>query len=143
MKGSETFKQTIKAYLDKRAAEDELFAVSYAKPNKNLDECVNYIFGEVQKSGCNGFADDEIFGLAVHYYDEDEIKDIKPIKGGRVVVNHHVELTESEKLEARERAIKQYEAQVIAEHKRKEEEKQKKAAERAKQLADSQPSLFG
>lgn len=35
MKGTEQFKQTIKAYLDERAKTDELFAVSYAKENKN------------------------------------------------------------------------------------------------------------
>ena len=39
MKGTETFKKVIKAYLDKRAAEDELFAKDYAKTNKNIDDC--------------------------------------------------------------------------------------------------------
>ena len=41
MKGTEHFKQTIKEYLDGKARTDELFAVSYAKENKNLDgwEC--------------------------------------------------------------------------------------------------------
>lgn len=39
MKGTEHFKQAIKAYLDERAKTDELFAVSYAKENKNLDDC--------------------------------------------------------------------------------------------------------
>ena len=32
MKGTEHFKQAIKAYLDERAKTDELFAVSYVKP---------------------------------------------------------------------------------------------------------------
>jgi len=54
MGATDQFKQTIKAYLDKRASEDELFANSYAKENKNIDECINYILSEVQKSGCNG-----------------------------------------------------------------------------------------
>lgn len=43
MKGTEHFKQAIKAYLDERAKTDELFAVSYAKENKNLDDCVTFI----------------------------------------------------------------------------------------------------
>ena len=43
MKGTETFKKVIKAYLDKRAAEDELFAKDYAKPNKNIDDCCDFI----------------------------------------------------------------------------------------------------
>lgn len=143
MKGTEAFQQTIKAYLDKRAAEDELFAVSYAKEGKTIEECCNYIFGQVQKSGCCGFTDDEIFGLAVHYYDEDIKKeDCKPVNC-KVVVNHHVEISEAEKAEAREKALKQYEAQQLAEIKRKEEEKLKKAKERRSQVEASQPSLFG
>lgn len=90
MEVSNQFKAVIKAYLDDRASNDELFAATYAKPNKSLDECCNYILQEVHKSGQNGFADEEIYGMAVHYYDEDDIKDVKPINA-RVVVNHHVD----------------------------------------------------
>ena len=43
MKGTEHFKKTIKAYLDNRASTDSLFAVSYAKENKNLDDCITFI----------------------------------------------------------------------------------------------------
>ncbi len=142
MKGTEEFKKTIKAHLDERAKNDELFAVNYAKEGKSIDECCNYIFHQVQKSGCCGFTDDEIFGMAIHYFDEDIKKEeCKPINGN-VVVNHHVELTEAEKAEARENAMKQYEAQQLAEIKRREEEKKKKAKERQEQIAASQPSLF-
>lgn len=104
MKGTETFKKTIETYLTERAKTDSLFAVSFAKPNKNINECINYIFSEVQKSGCNGFADDEIYGMAVHYYDEDNLGEIKATSNARVVVNHSVELTEEEKAKAREEA---------------------------------------
>ena len=55
MNGTDHFKRTIQAYLDSRAAEDKLFAASYHKPNKSIDECVTYILNWVQKSGCNGF----------------------------------------------------------------------------------------
>lgn len=68
------FKEAIKSYLDKRANEDPLFAESYKKESKNLDGCVNYILSEVQKiarKGCAAMTDDEVFCLAVHYYDED------------------------------------------------------------------------
>ena len=103
-KGTETFKKTIQQYLEKRAEEDSLFAETLKKENKSIDECVNYILSEVQKSGCNGFADEEIFGMAMHYYDED---DVKPgsAKLMKVVVNHHVELTEEEKAIAKEKAM--------------------------------------
>ena len=72
MNGTDHFKRTIQAYLDSRAAEDKLFAASYYKPNKSIDECVTYILNWVQKSGCNGFTDGEIYSQAVHYYDEDD-----------------------------------------------------------------------
>ncbi len=68
MKGTEHFKRTIQMYLEQRAAEDALFARNYRNPAKNIDDCVTYILNYVQKSGCNGFTDGEIFGQAVHYY---------------------------------------------------------------------------
>lgn len=103
MKATKAFEDTIKDYLDKRASEDSQFAESYAKEGKSIEECCNYILNEVQKSGCCGFADDEIYGMAVHYYDEDNLGEIKPIKG-QVVVNHKVELTAEEIEEARKEA---------------------------------------
>ena len=47
-------KQVIKTYLDNRAKTDELFAQVYAKPNKNIDECMQYIMGEAKKTGWFG-----------------------------------------------------------------------------------------
>lgn len=111
---SQAFKDTIKAYLDKRAGEDELFAKSYAKKEKNLDQCCNYIIQEVQKLKVCGLSDDEVFSLAVHYYDEDNLGEIKESRC-QVVVNHTVELTEEEKQQAKARAIADYEARVRAE----------------------------
>lgn len=66
-KGTMAFADTILLYLEKRAENDELFAVKFANTQKSVDDCVRYIINEVQKSGCNGFTDDEIFGMAIHY----------------------------------------------------------------------------
>jgi hypothetical protein len=105
-KGTETFKKTIQDYLNKRAEQDSLFAETLKKENKNIDECVNYILSEVRKSGCNGFADEEIFGMAVHYYDEDDIK-AGTFKSMKVIVNHHVELSEEDKKQAKSQAMQE------------------------------------
>ena len=105
MKVSTHFQTEIQSYLEQRAEYDELFARSYRNPLKNIEDCITYILNYVQKSGCNGFSDDEIFGQAVHYYDETDIEVGKPIDC-KVIVNHHVELTEEEKTEARKEAIK-------------------------------------
>lgn len=51
MKGTETFQKVIKEYLDKRAAEDELFAKDYQKPGKTIENCCDFIISEVKKSG--------------------------------------------------------------------------------------------
>lgn len=69
------FKEVIKAYLDKRAKEDELFAKAYAKPMKDIDSCCKYIISMARKLG-NAVAvpDEVVYGWAVHYYDEEGIK---------------------------------------------------------------------
>lgn len=87
MKGTEHFKKTIQMYLEQRAAEDELFAKSYRNPAKNIDDCITYILNYVKGSGCNGFTDGEIYGQAIHYYTENEIKAGKPMQC-QVAVNH-------------------------------------------------------
>jgi hypothetical protein len=94
MKATNHFKNTIKAYLDQRAESDMLFLFQYSKPKKNIDDCITYILNAVQKSGCNGFADEEIYSMAVHYYDEDNIEIGKPMND-HVVVNHVVQLTDA------------------------------------------------
>lgn len=107
MKTTDHFKKTIKSYLDQRAEEDAQFAEKYANEEKNIDDCCTYILNTVKKTGCNGFTDDEIFGMAVHYYDEESIDVGKEIQA-RVMINHTVELTEEEKKEARQKAIDAY-----------------------------------
>ena len=91
----------------------------------------------MQKSGCNGFADDEIFGMAIHYYEENEIEVGKPINC-QMVVNHMVELTEEEKKQARQDAIERLRQEEMA--KLRKPIQPKKATEKKPQ--DVQPSLF-
>jgi hypothetical protein len=136
MKSTEHFKNTIKAYLDTRADEDALFAVSYAKENKNLDDCITYILNTVHKSGCNGFADDEIYSMATHFYDEADIEVGSPVNC-RIVVNHVVELTAEEKEAARQEA----KHTAINEAYDKIKQPQKKAVAKGNAV-NNQPNLF-
>lgn len=121
-------------FLEQRAAEDELFAKSYRNLAKNIDDCVTYILNYVQKSGCNGFSDGEIYGQAIHYYDENEIEVGKPIQC-QVVVNHVVELTEEEKQEARRKAVAQYQQMELQKLQNRNKPTEKKETQ-------VQPSLF-
>ena len=110
MKASNAFGDTIEAYLSKMAERDPLFAEKFCNPNKNSKDCVTYILNQVNSSGINGFTDDEIYSMAVHYYVEENIDPGKPLQC-RVVVNHQVQLTEEEIAEqkriAKERLISQ------------------------------------
>ena len=131
--GTDYFKLTIQNYLDARAREDELFAPRYANPKKNIDDCCTFIINQVRQSGCNGFADEEIYSMALHYYDEEDIDIGKPVS---CKVNHTVELTEEEKAEARRNAIRKAESEAYA--------KLAKAKSKPKKIEDNKlmPSLF-
>lgn len=135
MPNIDNFQLAIKEYLDKRSKEDELFAVSYAKEGKSIEDCCTYIISEVQKKGRNGFADSEIFGLAVHYYDEDNLEIGSPIDC-RIIVNKPIELTDEEKRQAREDAILKYQDDYIK------GQKQKAEKPKAKVVEFKQASLF-
>lgn len=85
---STAFNEAIKNYLDHRVKEDSLFAEAYNKKDKTIEGCCNYIISEVQKSAKGNRAamtSDEVFSLAVHYYDEDNVKADKKVNA-RVVV---------------------------------------------------------
>lgn len=138
MKGTEHFKNVIQNYLDERAQYDELFAENYRKKDKDMDSCIQYILNTVKQSGCNGFADDEIYSMAVHFFDEDNIDIGSPINAHVVaVVNQVVELTAEEKAQVHREAMQR--AQEEAYRKMTQPTKKK-----AKTTVDAtlQPSLF-
>ena len=91
-----SFEDAIKAHLDKVAEQDETFAKNYAKKNKSVKECCNYIIGEARKrkggGGVVGISDEEVYGMAIHYFDEDDIKvDVKDAVGAGVTVTQGTE----------------------------------------------------
>ena len=138
MNGTEQFTRTIAEYLNLRAATDPLFAPNLAKPHKNIEDCITYILKQVQQSAYNGFEDDEIYSMALHYYDEDDLEVGGPI-ACHVVVNHTIVLTEEEKAEARKQAIQQYQAQEL---RRLQEPKRVKAKVSTESEQAQQASLF-
>ena len=112
-KGTEHFCSIIKAHLDKRVEDDELFRVKRDRVNRPIEEIVAYIIGEVYKSGISGWTDDEVFSLAVHAAEEENL-DIHRVGNTKVVVNHHIELTEEEKAEQKQLALKQFREEELA-----------------------------
>lgn len=138
MKGSEAFEATIGEYLKVRANTDEKFAEEMKKPGKSVHECCNFIMNTVKKSGCNGFCDDEIFSLAVHYYDEDiSEKELLKDISATVVVNHDIELSDADKKDIEEKAKKAYFDECVRKQKEANRPKPKKKA------VVETPDLFG
>ena len=72
-----------------------------------------------------------------HYYDEDDIEVGKSVSC-QVAVNHIVELTEEEKAEARQEAIKQYQREELA----KLQSRNARVKKTEKIATQVQPSLF-
>lgn len=95
-KGTDHFKKTIEAKLQQMAQNDWLFAKALQKETKTLDGCINYILNQVKDIGATGYTDSEIFGMAAHYYDQDDLEECSPIDVG-IVVNHKPELSSEEK----------------------------------------------
>lgn len=69
-----TFEKIIKDYIESACKTDEVLAGKYEKSGKDIEGCCKYIKSEARKQAKNGFAaikDDEVFGWAVHYFDEE------------------------------------------------------------------------
>lgn len=105
MEVSKGMQEVVKEYLDDRADKDELFAITYAKPNKNIEECCKYITECAKKNKAEAYSNKEVFGWAVHYYDEDDIKDVKG-ESCRVVVTKD-ELSEEDINQCKAEAMRQ------------------------------------
>lgn len=127
MKGTEKFKEAIKAYIEQWAMTSEESLAAYTSENKKLDDCVTYILNQVKKSGVNGFDDQEIFDMAIEYYTTENI-DIGGKVSGQVVINRTVELTDKEKEDARQKAKDDLAREFKAAERRKKTSTKKKPA---------------
>ena len=129
---TDPFKERISDHLQEVAQNDKLFAETLKKPNKSLEGCIKYIYSEVRKTGRCGFNDDEIFTIAIHYYDEDSIEEIKSVE--RPKVTHTPDKPKpSEKMEEYKK--------VIAEALKKPEKKAKEIIKKSQPVA-IQGTLF-
>lgn len=133
------FETTIKAHLDKVAAEDPHFAEKYAAGlagKKTIESCAKFIINQVEATGRQGFADDEIYGFAIHYYDEESIQAPASAPRATVVINHEIQLSAEEVKKIREKARAEAEEKVRKEELARIEAERKKAEERARKAAE-------
>lgn len=132
---TDPFQTAIKQYLDKRAATDELFAAKYNNPKKSIQECCSYITGEAYARAEGGTAvisDEEVYGWAVHYYDEDNIT-IRKAPRASSTRSQEPKLTKKQQEDLRRQAESEYKAKVMADLKMKEIERKAKLREKRKQ----------
>ena len=145
---SKAFFDTIKDYLDSFALQDLSFAEKLKNPNKNIDYCCGFIVDSVRKMKVNGLTDQEVFSLARHYYNEEDVKGTSFKKqSAKILVNHEVVLSEEDKTKLQEKAMEEYQKKCMEDLKlRSEKEKKKleKKIEQQKQKAkdSGQMSLF-
>lgn len=129
---------------------------SLDKENKSLEECGNYILQEARKKGSHvAMTDEEVFGLAVHYYDEDDItvkstskadvkiaaqKDDKLLKP---LAEYRKEVEQKEPVDI-DKIVEERVNKKLAEIKKAEQEKKekRKAKHKAKKPRVNQVSLF-
>lgn len=76
-----TVQEYLEAKLREMASQDPNFRERYEDEQKSMNDCISYIEQQAQKqavNGCAAISDDEVFQMAVHYYQE---KDVNPTKG--------------------------------------------------------------
>jgi hypothetical protein len=136
------FEQRIGEWLTQARKKDAAFDKKVAESKKDVKGCCNYILSEVRKAKQCGYDDDEIYGMARHYFDEEDIKDPGKQKVSRIVVTGHVDLSDEEKAEAMEAAKKQYLAELRKEAEIKETIRKENVKKRKAQAENSQLDLF-
>lgn len=134
------FELAIKSHLDKVASEDPAFAEKYRTKceveQDSIEKCCNYIISEVKKLKRQAMTNAEVFGMAMHFFDENiSFEDEAP--KCNVVVSHEM-LSDEDKERIRRQAQEEVEREAveaekkkIIEEKKKEEEKARKKAEEA------------
>ena len=70
--------ELILKYIDANASEELKKKIESSE--KDIKDCVSWIAESVREravNGCAAVADDEVYGLAIHYFEEDDIKKLE------------------------------------------------------------------
>lgn len=85
------FEKAIRTYLEEFGRHQPAFAAKYRSSSKTIRQCCDYIINEARKnhmlrSGkCAAMSDEETYGLAVHFFEEDSIKPVTAPRSAQVV----------------------------------------------------------
>lgn len=130
--------------MQRRIEQEPEFALKMANPNKSMEGAINFLCNEVKKSGLCVLTDEAVEAILVHYWDEEDIKEVDNI-GCNIVVSKP-ELSEADKAELKEQAMEQFKQEQIRELRRqsqpKAQPKPTSTAPKAGAEIDSIPNLF-
>ena len=134
------FENVIKKYLDEFANESPEFKEAYSKENKSIERCCAYILQEMRKLADNRSAivtDDEVYYLARHYYEEDDLN--VEHNGLNFAFVHTVpELSEEDKRMLKKQALDEFlakERKMLEDFNNNKKNKQKEKKESQEQIS--------
>ena len=149
---NEHFEIAIKTFLEEKAQTDPRLAGRLKLESKSMQDCCKYIIQQVRKKAKEMYAactDAEVYGLALHYWDEDDIKLESATPNCDVVTPKKLTAEEKKKAEElkeqrrREDEERKQASREEAEKKRAESLRQKKEAElKEKKLKMQQEGLL-
>ena len=85
------FEKAIRTYLEEFGRHQPAFAAKYRSSSKTIRQCCDWLIDQAQKkhmlrSGkCAAMSDEETYGLAVHFFEEDSIKPVTNPTPAKVV----------------------------------------------------------
>ena len=85
------FEKAIRTYLEAFGKMQPAFAAKYRSSSKTIRQCCDWLIDQAQKkhmlrSGkCAAMSDEETYGLAVHFFEEDSIKPVTAPRSAQVV----------------------------------------------------------
>lgn len=146
MKSNDASIRVMQEMLQGLCLSDPAFAIRMANPNKSMEGAVNFLCNQVKNMGVTMLDDKTVLGIVAHYFDEPNLEEdsTKPVNCNIVVSKP--ELSDEDKAELREQAMKEYkEEQLRAIRRQSQPKPQAKASAnnaKAKEI-NIEPNLFG
>lgn len=146
MSGNDAAIKAMQQILQEHLMSEPAFAVKLANPQRSIEKAVAYVCNSVQKMGVCVLDDASVKNLLLHYYDGDVEEDsIKGINCNIVVSKP--ELSEEDKAELREQAMKEYKEEQLRairrENQPKPQAKATSAPKAGQEINVEQGNLFG
>ena len=142
MKSNDSAIRAMQDLLQGLCLSDPAFAIRMANPNKSMEGAVNFLCNQVKNMGVTMLDDKTVLGIVAHYFDEPNLEEdsTKPINCNIVVSKP--ELSDEDKAELREQAMKEQLRAIRRENQPKSQAKAT-SAPKAGQEINVEPNLFG